>query len=416
MEQASNHRNGMGNINVNNNKEVMKYVSYSIRVMAEDEEDIYILKLFDKDLLTLSMKRDVLEGVRARILKVNRGMKKYLPPDLEVQDAGLREWLKRRLIPKNRAFVYEILRTLGLSSRDPKGIIDVCKGLSLNDSYWVVPKGFEGRFDDYNLYENRFSEILSLIAYTGAGRAEGGITTSPELTTHGMLRKAWHKERDGIYLYKGGTEGALNAGREPYSEYYASQIAERMKLKAVHYDLVKWKNILASKCKLFTDINTAYIPIGYLVRTGGLGECLNYYRGISEEAYEDIKSMLVFDALIYNEDRHFGNFGVLMDSETCEIRGAAPIFDNGVSLFNYALPEDYEHIEEYASKRMPYYGASYEEICGEVIGWRQRQELKRMIGFKFHRHSKYNLPEKVLKAIESQMNRRVSELLSLSRR
>ena len=231
-----------------------------------------------------------------------------------------------------------------------------------------------------------------------------------------MLRKAWHKEKDGIYLYKGGTEGASNTGREPYSEYYASQIAERMKLKAVHYDLVKWKNILASKCKLFTDINTAYIPIGHIVRTGGLSECLKYYRGISDEAYEDVKSMLVFDALIYNEDRHFGNFGVLMDSRTCKMKGAAPIFDNGVSLFNYAMTEDYEHLNEYAETRMPYYGASYEEICGEVIGERQREELKRMIGFKFRRHERYNHPERILKSIERQLAKRVRELLRIHKR
>ena len=45
-------------------------------------------------------------------------------------------------IPKNRAFEDEILKTVGLSHNDTKRIIDVCKGLSLNDSYWVVPADF----------------------------------------------------------------------------------------------------------------------------------------------------------------------------------------------------------------------------------------------------------------------------------
>ncbi|MBQ6971568.1 MAG: hypothetical protein IJP86_04350 [Synergistaceae bacterium] len=89
-----------------------------------------------------------------------------------------------------------------LNADDTKGIIDVCRGLSLNDSYWVVPAGFEGGFS------NRFPEVLSLIAYTGAGRLSGQPVTSPELTTHGILRKAWHCiEGDGIYLFKSGTEG-----------------------------------------------------------------------------------------------------------------------------------------------------------------------------------------------------------------
>ena len=126
--------------------------------------------------------------------------------------------------------------------------------------------------------------------------------------------------------------------------------------------------------------------------------------------------MLVFDALIYNEDRHLGNFGVLMDSRTCRITGAAPIFDNGVSLFNYAMNGDYRHLDDYAKTRMPYYGSSFLDICSEVMGDKQRRELKRMIGFKFRRHPRYNLPEFVLKSIERHLNLRVVELLSLPKR
>ena len=44
-----------------------------------------------------------------------------------------------------------------------------------------------------------------------------------------------------------------------------------------------------------------------------------------------------FDAVIFNTDRHMGNFGYLVDNETNEIAGAAPIFDNGYGLFSLAL-------------------------------------------------------------------------------
>ena len=43
-----------------------------------------------------------------------------------------------------------------------------------------------------------------------------------------------------------------------------------MGLNAVSYDLENWKGILASKCKLFTDIDTAFIPIGRVVKEGGM--------------------------------------------------------------------------------------------------------------------------------------------------
>ncbi len=393
-----------------------KDVSLGLTDKTVDAVDRYSLRLYDEELLTFSLKDGGLEGLKAEVLSVNEGRKSVFPLDLEVTGDGIIKWLERRVIPKNRAFVDEILKALGLSVNDTKGIIDVCKGLSLNDSYWVVPLGFTGFFKEYNLYENRFSNVLSLVAYTGIGQSRAVFTTSPELTTNGMLRKAWrYIEGEGIYLYKGGTEGAANTGREPYSEFYACQIAERMGLHAVHYDLENWKDILASKCKLFTDIDTAYIPVGRLVRTGGIKACLELYATISKEAVEELKSMLVFDAVIYNEDRHFGNFGVLRNNHSGKIIGAAPIFDNGTSLFNFAMPNDYAHLDEYAKTRSNPYGVSYENVCREVMGTKQRNQLRRLIGFRFQRHPSINLPEEHLQAIEKQIDLRVRELLSLPR-
>lgn len=378
-------------------------------------EQAYVLRLYDTDLLSFSLSEQGIEGLKAQIHSIDEEDRALFPLDLELTDDGLVKWLQRRVIPKNRAYVAEILKTYGLSVNDTKGIIDVCKGLSLNDSYWVVPQGFTGTFAQYNLYENRFSEILSLVAYTGIGQSDAAFTTSPELTTNGMLPKAWRFiEGEGIYLYKGGTFGAANTGNEPYSEFYASQVAQAMGLDAVAYELENWKGILASRCKLFTDINTAYIPIGRIVREGGLKACLEYYRQLGPEAYEQIKSMLVFDAMIYNEDRHFGNFGVLRDNHTGKVTGAAPVFDNGMSLFNFAMPEDFQDLDSYAKTRGTAYSVSFESVCQEVMGPIQARQLRKLIGFTFHRHPRLNWPEYRLEAIERHLQKRVRQLLELA--
>lgn len=378
-------------------------------------EQAYVLRLYDTDLLSFSLSEQGIEGLKAQIHSIDEEERALFPLDLELTDDGLVKWLQRRVIPKNRAYVAEILKTYGLSVNDTKGIIDVCKGLSLNDSYWVVPQGFTGTFAQYNLYENRFSEILSLVAYTGIGQSDAAFTTSPELTTNGMLPKAWRFiDGEGIYLYKGGTFGAANTGNEPYSEFYASQVAQAMGLDAVAYELENWKGILASRCKLFTDINTAYIPIGRIVREGGLKACLEYYRQLGPEAYEQIKSMLVFDAMIYNEDRHFGNFGVLRDNHTGKVTGAAPVFDNGMSLFNFAMPEDFQDLDSYAKTRGTAYGVSFESVCQEVMGPIQARQLRKLIGFTFHRHPRLNWPEYRLEAIERHLQKRVRQLLELA--
>ena len=396
-----------------------KDVSFILNERNEEiDNDItnYSLRLYDDELLTFSLHKEGLVGLTAKILSVNVKFKPLFPLDLDVTDVGIAKWLQGRIIPKNRTFVGEILAQLGLTIDDTKGIIDVCKGLSLNDSYWVVPLGFEGKYADYNLYENRFSEVLSLVAYTGNAGSHEVFTTSPEFTTNGMLPKAWrYIEGDGIYLYKGGTSGGANTGKEPYSEYYAFQIAERMGLNAVYYDLENWKGILASKCKLFTNIDTAFVPTGRIVKSGGIAACLDFYEAIGNQALEEFKDMLVFDAVIYNDDRHYSNFGVMRDNRTGKIIAAAPIFDNGRSLFSEAMPEYFKNIGEYAKTRTNPYGVSYDTICREIMGDRQRRNLRKLVDFTFKRHPTLNLPEERLTAIENQIQARTRELLALPR-
>ena len=192
---------------------VLKNVFLEWNDKEERMNKLYSLRIYDTELMRFSMEKRGLSGLMAEITYINTEQAHLLPLDMERTGEGIIRWLERRVIPKNRAFVDEILKTLGLSRNDTKGIIDVCKGLSLNDSYWVVPEGFEGKFSRYNLYENRFSEILALVAYTGAGGSRQAFTTSPELTTGGMLPKAWrYVEHDGIYLYKGRHSRRLEYG------------------------------------------------------------------------------------------------------------------------------------------------------------------------------------------------------------
>ena len=259
----------------------------------------YILKQYDDNLVYFSMRVDKLNGLEITLRNICEDKVSIFPMDLELTNEGLQRWLQKRVIPKSRAFVHEILKSLNLSANDLKGIIDICKGLSLNDCYWVVPTDFNGTFSEFNLYENKFDKILSLIAYTGVANVSTHFTSSPELTTNGNLPKGWRVLSDGKrYLFKGGSSGAVNTGMEPYSEFYAYQIANAMGLNAVPYQLGMWKGMLSSYSELFTDINTSYVPIGRVVQNGGLQAVLEYYRKLGNMYYDELCSMLVFDAVI----------------------------------------------------------------------------------------------------------------------
>ena len=82
------------------------------------------------------------------------------------------------------------------------------------------------------------------------------------------------------------------------------------------------------------------------------------------------------------------------------------------------MMEDFSDLENYALTRSTPYGVSFEEICRQVIGAKQRTQLRRLIDFQFARHPnpQLNLPEWRLTAIEAQIQRRVRQLLAMPRR
>jgi transcriptional regulator with XRE-family HTH domain len=388
----------------------------------EPDKYEYELRIFDQTLMTFSMidsmkMHDEYCFEIADTIEINDGRKHLLPLGLLPYPYSVGEWLTGRVIPMNRAYYDSILTSLGMRRRDLKGIVEISKALSLNDSYWVVPKGFQGKFADYNLYENKFSQVLSLVAYTGHWSKVERFSASPELTTNGMLPKGWRAIKDdGIYLYKGGTSGYANAGGEPYSEYYACQVAQRMGLDAIEYDLVKWKGILASRCKLFTDIETAYVPYARVALDNSFATLIEYYKELGGQFYNGLCSMLVFDAVVYNTDRHTNNFGLLRDNESGEIIAAAPIFDNGFSLFCHAMQSDFDDsakFEQYKSERTPAIGDTFDGNVKLACGKIQRRQLRKLMGFTFTRHPRHNLPEWRLEFLENFIRERAKYLLTM---
>lgn len=375
---------------------------------------IFELRQYDTVLLVFSYEREKLGAEECRIIEVKQDAKCLLPMDLGMTDIGLMKWLSRRVIPQNRTYVNNLLSKFGLAPNDTIGIISICYGLSLNDSYWILPEGANADYAGVNLYHNNISKALSLVAYTGHGDSKvRGFTSSPEFTTGGMLKKGWRRSAGVLQLYKGGTFGAANAGMEPYSEYYAAQIARAMNVKHIEYNLAMWKKELCSTCDIFTDIDHSYMPIGRIVREGGIKAVAKYYKELGESYYNEFVDMLVFDAVIFNEDRHFGNFGLLVDNKTNKVVATAPIFDNGISLFNYAMDSDIANLTTYAKTRYTAYGDTFEDVVREFISDRQREKLRKLLQFKFEKHTSYNMSAKRLKIIQNFIQERIRYLLSL---
>lgn len=375
---------------------------------------IYTLMHFDTPLLVFSAERQVEANIK--ILEVHEENREQFPLDLaEASARGIESWLKHRSIPKNRAYVDTLLSALGLSINRPLDLISVSKGLSLNDCYWLKQEGSRDSFDRVNLYDNRFSRVLGQIAFTGYGSSNvSGLTSSPEFTTNGMLPKCWRRIGGKILLYKGGTMGAANTGNEPYSEFYAYQIGKILGINAVPYSLSKWKNTLCSTCELFTSKDVSFVPVGRIVRSGGMQAVKAYYKALGPEFENALHDMLIFDALIFNTDRHYGNFGFLIDSRENRIIAPAPLFDHGNSLFNFAGTDALKnraHFLKYAKTQMPCVYDDFVVEAKKALTHERRSAIRTLLDFKIPRHSRYNLSKERLSLIEYAVSQRAAELL-----
>lgn len=375
--------------------------------------DIYELRLFDRTLVRFSFGEDE----PAMLHEYDREAEGLLPAGLRLSDEGLWHWLSTRALPQNRRFATELCRSLGLSVNDRSGILAVSRGLSLNDSYWIVPEGCDDSFADCNLYENGFSSVLAAVAYTGVVSDQRGLApATPELTTNGNLRKAWRIESDGTRrLCKGSTDARSEYG-EARAEFLASQVAEAMGLDAVRYGLSRWDDASAgvcSTCDCFCSTEVSYVPQALAFGQSSHTSAAKSYLLWGFDHFERYASMMVFDALVYNTDRHLTNFGVLRASRTGEYLRCAPMFDNGRSLFfNLAFDQVGSFDVETRFVLPSWSQVTFDEQAHRLMGEVQIEQLNRLAAFEFVNCDAHPFPEAFLQGLSAFVRRRAEELAS----
>ena len=124
--------------------------------------------------------------------------------------------------------------------------------------------------------------------------------------------------------------------------------------------------------------------------------------------------MMVFDALVYNTDHHLGNFDLIIDNKRNKPAGFAPLFNNGLALFPFAMKDDIVDLKQYAASRLSAYDVPFDEPVVAFMTDRQRKQLRKLAEFKFARHSRYNLPAWRLKRLEEFVRARTSDLLGVN--
>lgn len=325
----------------------------------------YILLNKDIPLLTFDLKGSLVEAVE---MIENKHL---LPEILKTgKEAALQHWLSTRGIDTTRTNARMLLNELRLKSDRVTAVI-YNKGLNMTDCYWIkdMQQDHLVSFNDISLY--RKDNIRSISALSISGKAvQIPSIQNHEITNIGSFNKAWIKEADGWWLYKGGNV------HNNYAELFAYYLGKKLGFNMARY---KFYNTpyLSDKGPLIASFNFTsedymlehYDSFRYRFEEVGLEEdkiILKNFEAVGLE--KEYTQMLILDALIANVDRHEFNFGVLRSTATGEIMGLAPCFDHNLSLN--------AHLSETA-----HIGMGQFKLCERTIGEKKIKNVLQSITY-----------------------------------
>ena len=205
-------------------------------------------------------------------------------------------WCASRMLTLDRTYAKEILNSIGASQsvtdRERAQIALSYHCLSLLDVFWVKGEKENIRFEDTNLYTHSLSNALVDIALRG-----------------GCYPKAWVRREDGFYLYKDGGQDAVER------EVLASKICRCFDCHQVLYEQGMFENEPVSISKIMTSQRYSLVTYAaYDVY------CTNHDWNTLDKILEldahGYYMMNILDYLVGNTDRHWENWGLLVDNET----------------------------------------------------------------------------------------------------
>lgn len=269
---------------------------------------------------------------------------RYLPYSLYLDDTdeeldtlvnnvtNFQYWCAGRILTLDRQYAKEILNSIGVSQavtdRDRAQIALSCRCLSLTDIYWVKRLHEEVTFQEVNLYENHLDNTFIDVALRGLQITVQNDSLIPDLSTNGRFPKAWLRSEQGFTLLKDGGIRAVE------NELLASRVCQCFRCPQVVYQEDYYDGVKVSSSGLMTSrrysivsreafeiyaVNEGIDPAEYILEL----DSYSYYM------------MNILDYLVGNTDRHWGNWGFLVDNETNRPVSLHPLMDFNQAFQSY---------------------------------------------------------------------------------
>ena len=285
-------------------------------------------------------------------------------------------WCASRVLTLDRKYAKEILNSIGApqaaTDRERAEIAISYHCLCLTDVFWVRSERENLRFEDISLYRNSLSGAFVDVSLRGRSLTakNSELITEAEIAgdaaTAGAAPKAWVK-RDGIfYLLK---DGEL---RDVKAELLVSKIADCFRVEHIEYTEDCFDGQMVSRSRLLTNEDIGIVPMEYVELY-----CVNH--DVDRDAFVKKKDayayymMNIIDYLVGNTDRHWGNWGFLVDHATNRLTQLHPLMD-----FNKAF-QAYDTLEgaicQTVSRAVSQKNAALEGV--RIVGLNQIAEVKK---------------------------------------
>ena len=223
-------------------------------------------------------------------------------------------WCASRVLTLDRVYAKEILNSIGqtqaMTDRDRAGIALSYHCLSLTDIFWVKRSSEAITFKELNLYDNHLQTAFVDVALRGKQMTiNNSHLIADDLSTSGLFPKAWVRKADGFRLYKDGSPAAVQ------NELLASRICRCFRTNQVVYEAQIYDGQPVSESRLITSQDFSLVTweafsIYAMNHDINAGEYL-----LDLDAYS-YYMMNILDYLTGNTDRHWGNWGFLIDNRT----------------------------------------------------------------------------------------------------
>ena len=225
-------------------------------------------------------------------------------------------WCASRVLTLDRKYAKEILGSIGASQgktdKERAQIALSYHCLSLTDDFWVKDEAENVSFSKINLFENHLDNAFVDVALRGRSMTvENAHLIATDTSTSGVFPKAWVRKEDGFYLYKDGDRQCVD------NEVLASKICRCFDCNQVLYETDEYDGEKVSASKLIDGLGTNYsMATRAAFEIYAVNRDLDPIQEIIRLDAHGYYMMNILDYLVGNTDRHWENWGVLVENST----------------------------------------------------------------------------------------------------